>query len=182
MGVGTVSGMNVRRVATIALALPLLAVPAGAAAQSAQAPDLHTWRVTSEGFGRLKVGLDRTKIERRTGRTVTTGYDTGSCASWGLRGVRGLGIMAIDGRLARIDVYKGSWQTSAGIGLGDTEADVRAAYPRIRAQQHKYDPDGKYLIVPGKHRRVVFETDGDGAVTAIRSGRLPEVMFVEGCA
>ncbi len=90
--------------------------------------------------------------------------------------------MAIDGRLARIDVYKGTWQTSAGIGLGDTEADVRAAYPRLRTQPHKYEPDGKYLILPGKHRRIVFETDGDGVVTGIRSGRVPEVMFVEGCS
>jgi hypothetical protein len=45
-----------------------------------------------------------------------------------------------------------------------------------------YDPDGELLIVRGAKRRVVFETDGDDRVTSFRGGRVPEVMYVEGCA
>jgi hypothetical protein len=55
-------------------------------------------------------------------------------------------------------------------------------YPRIRIRPHAYDPDGQYLIVPGKRRRVVFETNGEDEVTAMRGGRMPAVMYVEGCA
>jgi hypothetical protein len=52
----------------------------------------------------------------------------------------------------------------------------------LRTQQHAYDPDGEYLIVPGRKRRVVFETNGNDEVTGFRGGRVPPVMYVEGCA
>jgi hypothetical protein len=155
------------------------AVRAGAAAQQ---PDLHRWRMTRHGFGRLKVGLNRAKIERRTGRKLRFSYNTGSCAIWGIRGVRGLAVMTTRGRLARVDAYRGSWRTSTGIRLGDSEAEVRERYPRLRTEQHPYDPDGEYLIVRGPNRRVVFETNGDDEVTSFRGGRVPEVMYIEGCA
>jgi hypothetical protein len=90
-----------------------------------QRPDLHRWRLTRHGFGRLKVGLNRTKIERRTGRSLEFSYNTGSCAIWGIDGVRGLSIMTIRGRLARVDVTRGPWRTSVGIRLGATESAVR---------------------------------------------------------
>ena len=155
------------------------AVRAGAAAQQ---PDLHRWRMTRNGFGRLKVGLNRAKIERRAGRRLRFSYNTGSCAIWGIRGVRGLSIMTIRGRLARVDAHRGTWRTSKGIRLGDTERKIRERYPRLRTERHPYDPEGQYLIVRGPHRRVVFETNGDDEVTSFRGGRVPPVMFIEGCA
>jgi hypothetical protein len=88
------------------------------------------------------VGLNRTKIERRTGR----------------------------------------WLTSLGVGVGDSESTVRSLYPRLRTEQHAYDPDGEYLIVRGRKRRIVFETNGADEVTGCPGGREPEVMYIEGCA
>lgn len=73
--------------------------------------------------------------------------------------------MIIRGRLARVDVTSGSWRTSVGVRLGDTESVVRSRYPRLRRQQHAYDPDGEYLIVRGRNRRVVFETNRDDKET-----------------
>jgi hypothetical protein len=155
---------------------------AGTEASAQQRPDLHRWRMTRHGFGRLKVGLGRAEIERRTGRKLRFSYNTGPCAIWGIRGVRGLAIMTIRGRLARVDAFRGTWRTSLGVQVGDTEADVRELYPRLRTRPHPYDPDGQYLIVPGPNRRVVFETDGDDEVTSFRGGRVPEIMYIEGCA
>jgi hypothetical protein len=177
-------------VATIALAaVPSMARPEDSvshrtphAAAAAAPPDLHRWRLTRHGFGRLKVGLNRTKIERRTGRSLKFAYNTGSCAIWGISGVRGLSVMLVRGRLARVDVSKGSWRTSLGIRVGDSESEVRSRYPSLRRQQHAYEPDGEYLIVRGPRRRVVFETNGDDQVTRFRGGRVPEVMYIEGCA
>jgi hypothetical protein len=177
-------------VVTIALAgVPAMATQKGSkpdgaprGAEAAEAPDLHSWRLTREGFGRLKVGLNRTKIERRTGRSLRFSYDTGSCAIWTIRGVRGLSIMTTRGRLARVDVSRGSWRTSLGVRLGDSENTVLSRYPHVRRRQHTYDPDGEYLIVRGRKRRIVFETNGDDMVTSFRGGRVPEVMYVEGCA
>lgn len=165
-----------------ALARPESSGPPGPARAAAALPDLHQWRLTRHGFGRLKVGLNRAKIERRTGRSLKYVYNTGPCAIWGLRGVRGISIMTVRGRLARVDISRGSWRTSLGIRLGDGESEVRDRYPGLRTQQHAYDPAGEYLIVPGPRRRVVFETNGDDEVTAFRGGRVPEVMYVEGCA
>jgi endonuclease YncB( thermonuclease family) len=147
-----------------------------------QAPDLERWSLTRHGFGRLNVGLTRDKIERRAGRSLRFVYKVGPCAIWRIRGVRGIWIMTIRGRLARVDLGRRPWRTSLGIRVGDSESKVRDRYPRARARKHAYDPDGQYLILPGRHRRVVFETNGKDEVTAIRGGRMPAVMYVEGCA
>jgi hypothetical protein len=153
-----------------------------AEAAALQRPDLHRWRLTRHGFGRLTVGLDRAQIERRTGRKLRFSYNTGSCAIWDLRGARGISIMTTRGRLARVGIYRGTWRTILGIQIGDGEAEVRERYPRLRTRPHPYDPDGQYLIVPGPNRRVVFETDGNDEVTSFRGGRMPEIMYIEGCA
>jgi hypothetical protein len=185
---------SLRGICAAVFVVALSAIPAGAqpedpsprgferAEAAVQRPDLHRWRMTRNGFGRLKVGLNRAKIERRTGRRLRFSYNTGSCAIWGIRGVRGLSIMTIRGRLARVDAYRGRWRTSKGIQIGDTEQEIRERYPRLRTERHPYDPDGQYLIVRGPHRRVVFETNGDDEVTSFRGGRVPPVMYIEGCA
>lgn len=183
-------GICLAAVAIACAALPALAEPPGshpggrAAAGDAatQRSDLHRWHMTRHGFGRLKVGLTRAQIERRTGRKLRFSYNTGTCAIWSIRGVRGLGIMTTRGRLARVDAFMGTWRTIVGIQRGDSEAEIRDRYPRIRTRPHPYDPDGQYLIVPGPNRRVVFETDGNDEVTSFRGGRVPEVMYIEGCA
>jgi hypothetical protein len=155
---------------------------AGAAATGQQRPDLHRWRLTRHGFGRLTVGLNRAQMERRTGRKLKFSYNTGSCAIWDVRGARGISIMTTRGRLARVGIYRGTWRTILGVQIGDTEAEVRELYPRLRTRPHPYDPDGQYLIVPGPNRRVVFETDGNDEVTSFRGGRMREIMYIEGCA
>lgn len=155
---------------------------ASAAAAAQQRPDLQRWRLTRHGFGRLTVGLTRAQMERRTGRKLKFSYNTGSCAIWDLRGARGISLMTTRGRLARVGIYRGRWRTIVGVQIGDTEAEVRERYPRLRTRPHPYDPDGQYLIVPGPNRRVVFETDGNDEVTSFRGGRMPEIMYIEGCA
>jgi hypothetical protein len=182
-----------RGLCLVVIAVALAAVPApaqppgdggasSAAAAAKQPPDLHRWRLTRHGFGRLTVGLNRAQMERRTGRKLKFSYNTGSCAIWDVRGARGISIMTTRGRLARVGLYRGTWRTITGIQIGDTEAEVRERYPRLRTRPHPYDPDGQYLIVPGPNRRVVFETDGDDRVTSFRGGRMPEIMYIEGCA
>src|ERR671914_3009473 len=109
------------------VAAPVPAQPhspdAGAAAASAQQrPDLHRWRLTRHGFGRLTVGLNRAQMERRTGRKLRFSYNTGSCAIWDLRGARGISIMTTRGRLARARIYRGTWGSLGGSQISDREA------------------------------------------------------------
>lgn len=94
-------------------------------------------------------------------------------------------LMFVNGELARVEVRDTSVRTSEGAQVGDAEARIEALYERrVTSQPHKY-VDGRYLIVqasrPDTGFRLVFETDGR-EVTRYRSGRIPEVDWVEGCA
>lgn len=144
---------------------------------------LGRWRLSRGGLGPLRVGASVVAIERRTGRRMNFVYATGDCAIWNLRGVRGLSFLLTSGRLAVVYVSRGGgWRTTLGVRRRDTERKVRRRYPRVRTSPHAYDPDGSYLTVPGKRRRIVFEVSGSGRVTLMRAGRTPEVGYVEGCA
>ncbi len=101
----------------------------------------------------------------------------------------GIGLMVIDDRVARIDVWKGMpIKTRSGLGVGSTKAEILRLFPdQIQEQPHEYVPGGQYLIfVPkdsaDKDYRIVFETNAEGVVTQYRVGRVPEVMWIEGCA
>ena len=91
----------------------------------------------------------------------------------------------VEGRSVWINVGEQSQiSTVEGIRLGDSEARVRAAYPDAEISGHKYILDGHNITITASDqpdRRLIFETDGR-QVIYIRSGRLPEVEWVEGCA
>lgn len=91
-------------------------------------------------------------------------------------------LMFVDGKLARIEVYRRGL-TFRGVGVGATEALVRKAFPKLVVEPHKYDPSGFYL----KARLsplvgVVFEADERRVVTNFFLGTYPAVEYVEGCS
>jgi hypothetical protein len=97
----------------------------------------------------------------------------------------GTSIMFEGQHAVRVDVDT-AVATSSGLRIGQNEARVRAAHPALREEPHHY-VTGKYLVViPGAPsdtmRRIVFETDSAGTVTALRAGVYPQVQYVEGCA
>ena len=80
-----------------------------------------------------------------------------------------------------------SWcgaESSGGLTVGMSADDVRAAFPDVEEQPHKYT-DGQYLVVrpaDGGEGRLVFEVDADGRITEWRIGLEPQVHYVEGCS
>ncbi len=100
--------------------------------------------------------------------------------------------IAIDGRLARVTFGRGSGfrlpgrPGSPGITPGATEAAVRAAYPDLVAEPHKYmEPPAKYLTSPqlaADQAGLRFEIDADGTVALIHLGLPAALGLVEGCA
>ena len=96
-----------------------------------------------------------------------------------------------DGVISAITIYdqdpegRSSRTTTAGVGLGATEADVRAAHPDLDEQPHLYVPEGAYLYVhppdaPGFGIRYVL--DERRVVTSIDVGDEGGIQAPEGCA
>ncbi|MGM3309106.1 hypothetical protein ACSQ6I_24535 [Anabaena sp. WFMT] len=89
--------------------------------------------------------------------------------------------------IARVDIDDPRVATVSGAKIGDTEARIKSLYPgQIKVTPHNYVQKGHYLTLIPKDKadqnyRVVFETDGQ-RVTRYRSGKLPEVEYVEGCS
>lgn len=98
----------------------------------------------------------------------------------------GVAVMLASGVVARIDVDSGGVRTDAGVGVGDSTSRVRAAYAgRLTTAPHKYVAGGQYLTARSSapadsSLRIVFEAEG-GHVARFRTGRLPEVEWVERC-
>ncbi|MBE9139197.1 hypothetical protein IQ254_18685 [Nodosilinea sp. LEGE 07088] len=115
-----------------------------------------------------------------------------------------LAFMVIDDRIARVDVSSLSRQeingkpvtiniessqiaTPEGIGLWATEAEVVAAYPEAEITGHPYVNDGHYVTITDPdppHHSMIFETIASrgNQVMDFRSGRSPEVHWIEGCS
>ena len=176
--------MRTSRWVLILTALVCLSSPA---AQAARAPvsgdEMLSWRLSKQGLGPLRVGVTVADIESLTGRQMVKSYGSRPCTQWSLEGApRGLSLMTANGRLARVDVYRGGrWRTTKRIGLGTRAGVVRRRYDHVRTQPHPYT-NGKYLIVGGRKRGLIFETSAKGRVTSFRGGRSREVRYIEGCA
>lgn len=90
------------------------------------------------------------------------------------------------GKFVRYDVGNDS-EVAPGGGRRGMDADaIRSLYDdRIEESPHKYVDGGSYLEVAagdGSQRKLVFETDADGMVSAWRAGVEPQVGYVEGCS
>ena len=88
-------------------------------------------------------------------------------------------------RFVRIDVATADVVAPGGLAVGMTAADVRAAFPGVETQPHKYVEGGQVLVAApadGGDARLVFEIDPQGIITEWRIGLAPQVHYVEGCS
>ena len=84
--------------------------------------------------------------------------------------------------LQRISTDNPIFRTAKNVGVGSTEAEVKAAYGRaLTIVPHTYDEDGHYLKVIDKTGfGFMFETNGV-QVTSMHVGKSPALEYVEGC-
>lgn len=172
---------------------------------NAQAQLTGQSKVAINGIGPIRVGMTIAQAEKSANvQLVEKGgrAGMGGCYYlWAKTGPQNLGFMVISDRednrierdkdrIARVDVFKGSRMTTvSGAKIGDTESRIKSLYPRrIAVSPHKYTGDrgGRYLtFIPkdaaDRNYRLIFETL-NGRVTQFRSGKLPEIEYVEGCA
>lgn len=151
--------------------------------------DTPTAAATSEVLGLEGLG------DLRIGKPVPAG------SSWAERGAQAgeacrtvtspayPGVYAIveQGKVRRITLGKGSQvKLAEGVGVGDSEAEVRKWFAGFREEPHKYEAaPAKYLTAPNAASgdpALRFEIGQDGRVALIHIGTMPTLGYVEGCA
>lgn len=178
---------------------------------SAQVAPLATAKLSTNGLGPIKIGMTVKEASDAAGVPLVAlngGVPDLKASCFYVKpksGPEGLDFMLSQGRIVRIDLKNTVSQevngrpvnrdvtaevsqitTSSGAKIGDTEAQLKAIYPtQLEVTGHKYAPGGHYLTfvpqdVQDQNFRLIFETDGK-RVVYIRSGRLPEVQWVERC-
>ncbi|MBD2520564.1 hypothetical protein H6G93_37630 [Nostoc sp. FACHB-973] len=146
-------------------------------------------KLFTNGIGEVRVGMTVSQARKAAGTQLIGDPPNKYCyyvkPEWEPKNV---GFMVTEGRISRVDVWRDSKITTLkGAKIGDTEARIKSLYPgQIKVTPHNYVPGGHYLTFVPKDQydqnyRVVFETDGK-RVTQFRSGKLPEVEYVEGCS
>lgn len=155
--------------------------PPAAAAEGAR-----EWTIGAGEFGPIRAGMTLAAAGRALG-TPFAPPDSGACAYVHPPGAPpGVSLMVVHDTIVRVDVDSAGVRTAEGAAIGDDEARIHALYAgRVRMQPHKYTPSGHYLVVTpaggDTTRRLVFESDGR-RVVQYHAGRLPEVLWVEGCS
>ena len=155
----------------------------GAAAAPARAPAL-----TPEGYGPVRIGMTEAEALRALGDEAQGGSGaTGDChLLWSGQAPANLVYMVEGGRVTRVTAHLDSAvKTDRGVGVGDLEAAVQAAYPEgLEVTPHKYIGEPAHYLtiwtVPGQ-RGVRFETDAQGIVREVHAGDRT-IEYVEGCS
>ncbi|MEM9542644.1 MAG: GerMN domain-containing protein [Cyanobacteria bacterium P01_E01_bin.42] len=148
-------------------------------------------KLTLTGLGGVEIGMTITEASQETGvqfvNQASGGEEHGCFYYKAATEPQDVSYMVTEGKIARIEVNTKNITTLSGAKIGDTEERIRALYPgKIEEEAHEYVPGGKYLFfVPedasNQNYRVVFETNEKGIVTTMRSGKIPEVGWIEGC-
>jgi hypothetical protein len=149
---------------------------------------MSSWKVTEFGIGPVRAGMTtREAVATLKGAGVSASEDSSkSCHYLKWSGPTAVGVMLDEGVVARVEVGNRDIATKEGAKIGDAESQVQSLYAgRVAVQPHKYVTGGHYLVVkpvapPDSAFRIVFETDGK-SVTKYRSGKEPQVSYVEGC-
>jgi hypothetical protein len=157
----------------------------------AQAKLTESSKVAINGIGPILIGMTITQASQAANiqfvQTASGGESYGCFYFEPKDSPKGIAFMLTDDRITRVDIFKNNRITTIkGAKIGDSEDRIKSLYPGyIQVTPHQYVGGGHYLtFVPkdaaDRNYRVVFETDGK-RVTSFRSGKLPEVGYIEGC-
>jgi hypothetical protein len=161
------------------------------AAPEAPAAAIDVPFLSAAGYGPMRVGMTIEEASTALGaQLVPDGQfdEPDACQTMHVEGVTGedpLRFMAQGGRITRVSDYGSRDATTPeGVGVGSTDAEVRAAYPAAIEQPAKYNaPPAHDLLVwtTPNESGVRFELNEQGVVTIVHAGD-ESIQLVEGCA
>lgn len=143
--------------------------------------------VRLDGIGPVRVGMSLSDLNKvlHTHYTKPTDPDEQACNYVEVPHLTGIGLMILDGRVARVDVDNESTRTAKGIHNGDSEAHALEVYgKRLEIEPHHYEPEnGHYLTLYSNDKKlgIRFETE-DGKITRWYAGTMRAIALVEGCS
>lgn len=149
-------------------------------------------QISPDGYGMIHIGVSleeaRGQLGAALGQDENGAEDPQACMNLPYAAEAGqtLYVMVEEGRVTRITAVATApaVRTAEGIGIGSTDAEVRAAYPNAVEEPAKYDvPPAHDLIVwwAPNESGMRFEIGADGKVTAIHAGGA-SILYSEGCA
>jgi len=142
------------------------------------------------GLGPILIGMDVQEVSG-TGLKLAPmkGSSSSECQYYRIEHhIEPIGLMAVDDKILRIDVWPGSHTTAlSGAKIGTTEAELVEYYGEEHLEaSFNSNTQGKTIVFtpkdPGEDiHRLVFETDDRGRVVQYRAGQFPSVTWPEGC-
>lgn len=158
-------------------------------APSSWCADAREFRVSARGYGPVHIGMTVAEASAALGTPLEAPPPANGAPPCYYVAPRlslvGVSFMVSRGEIARVDVDGPGIKTERGIGIDDSEERAREVYgPALEISPAKYGGEGdRYLTHWSEDRKsaVRFETY-QGRITRFYAGRLPEVIYVEGCA
>lgn len=167
--------------------VPPATAPATPAPVGRDGPTPAAGAISYAGFGPAKFGATQEVVRMAWGKDMVGGPgDPDGCyylypqpkAQSSYR----IAFMIEHQRFARLDVDAAGIVAPGGGQVGMSVGEIRALYPGIAEQPHKYVEGGKNLRHTDASGSVLlFELDPAGKVTEWRVGVPPQVDYVEGC-
>ncbi|MEH6433478.1 hypothetical protein [Massilia sp. DD77] len=137
--------------------------------------------LSPDGYGKVRFGDRLATAEKRVGQRATPRPRTSECAIVRFKRYPRVSFMVEQGRIVRADA-KTIVRNSAGVTSAMQVEEVLRHHPHARVEPHKYEADGKYIILrKGTSKALIFETSKNKP-KRVRAGLKPAVDYVEGCS
>jgi hypothetical protein len=136
--------------------------------------------LTPDGYGRIHFGERLDAVEKRLGQRAAPRPADPACAIVRFKRYPRVSFMVEQGVITRADA-RTIIRNSAGITARMSARDALRHQRALRAEPHKYDEHGQYLVLAqGNDKALIFETS-HGKLQRMRAGLKPAVDYVESC-
>ena len=141
--------------------------------------------VSTVGLDTVNFGMTVAEAQRAAGTVLVPAGPTGPCYHVVPHDApEGIVFLVHEGTIERVDINSGPITTRSLVGVGSPESMVTEKFDDLIERQVRIDGTVDLVFVPqdpgDRDYRVVFNVS-EGAVRALKSGRLPQVMLDTGC-